>query len=100
MSKLSEIWNSDKSYAAKKTAVITFISLFGLQLLGFLSDVAEWAGATDRSFPSVSPLGKAAVSAAAAALTGLVNYFVNAGQEKGVIPGKAPSYAPEPPKPE
>ena len=40
----------------------------------------------------MSVLGKAAVSALAAAMVGLVNYLVNLGQEKGVVPGKAPTY--------
>ena len=94
MSKMLELWKSDKAYAAKKTAIITFITLFGIQLLGFLNDIASWAGAEGEPFPSVSPLGKAFVAASVAAVTGLVNFFINAGQEKGIVPGKAPSYEP------
>ena len=103
MSKLIELWKSDKAYAAKKTAIITFVTLFGVQLLGFFATISSWAGADGADFPSISPLAKGFVSALIAALTGLVNFFVNAGQEKGIVPGKAPSYEPVgtfPPKPE
>lgn len=85
-----------KTYAAIKTAIITFGTIFAVSLLGFLNDVASWAGSTDSMFPSVSPLGKAAVAALAAAAVGLVNFFVNYGQEKGVVPGEPASYVGKP----
>jgi hypothetical protein len=83
---------SSKLYAAIKTALISFATLFAVSLAGWLTDVMEWAGDTTGDFPSVSPLGKAAVAALAAALIGLVNYLVNLGQEHNVVPGKAPVY--------
>lgn len=98
MNKISDLWKSDKAYAAKKTAIITFITLFSVQLFGFLNDLSQWVG-TDDSFPSASPLAKAFISAVTAALAGLVNFFVNAGQEAGIVPGKAPSYEPTPEPP-
>ena len=85
-----------KTYAGIKTAVITFVTLFAVNLVGFFNDLMSWAGADGEPFPSVSPLGKAAVAAAAAAAVGLVNFFVNYGQEKGIVPGQAPSYPDKP----
>ena len=85
---------SDKLYAAIKTALITFVSLLSVHLLGLVTDVMEWAGNDGADFPSITPLAKAVVAAFVATVVGLVNYVVNLGQEKGIVPGKAPSYGP------
>ena len=61
--------------AAINTAWQTFVGVFGLALLGFLADVQRWAGDVDGAFPSVSPLGKAAAAAVAAAFSGLVAFM-------------------------
>lgn len=46
-------------------------------LLGFLGDVAQWANDNSTPFPEVSVLGKAAVSAVVAALSGLIAFVYN-----------------------
>lgn len=69
---------SDALRRALRTAAQTFVGVFSLTLLGFLSSVQEWAGGTAADFPSVNPLGKAAVGAAAAVAAGLVSFAVNA----------------------
>lgn len=60
-----------------RVAAYTFLSGFGLSLLGFLTDVAAWASSTDAVFPSVEPLGKALAAAVVAALSGLIGFFWN-----------------------
>ena len=62
--------------AAVRTAVQTFVAVFGVALLGFVGGIAEWAD-SGVNFPAVSVLGKAAVSALAAAAAGLVSWAVN-----------------------
>jgi hypothetical protein len=81
--------------AAYRTAFQTFLGMFGLSLLGWLSDVAEWAGSTGTDFPSVSPLGKATVAALVAASSGVVAAIMK------VIGNDGPSYTPpvSPPAP-
>lgn len=86
---------SDNLYAGVKTAIITFLTLFAGTLLGFLHNVQEWASdatGAEREFPSLSPLGKGAVSAASAAVVGLVTWGVNALQSRGKLPGKSATY--------
>lgn len=86
---------SDALKAALWTALFTFIAVFGISLAGWIADVAAWASANDTTagaFPSVTPLGKAAVAAIAAAGSGLVNWIIRAAQSKNVLPGSGPSY--------
>lgn len=84
---------SDSVKAALWTALFTFVALFGISLLGWVQEVAAWAGsATAGDFPSVTPLGKAAVAAVAAAATGLINWIVRFAQAKGALPGNGPAY--------
>lgn len=61
-----------------RVAVYVFLTQFGLALLGFLKDVQAWASSVDAvAFPVVSPLGKAAVAALSAAITGMVAFGYN-----------------------
>lgn len=99
MDKLKTFWNwlSNPAKAALNTSWQTFIAVFGLALLGWIADVAEWAGSTGSEFPSISPLGKAAVSAACAAAAGLLTWIVREVQarraaSKGELAG--PQYPP------
>lgn len=78
--------------AALWTALFTFLAVFGIATIGFLQDVASWASGDALTFPDVSVLGKAAVSAFAAAATGLVNWVVRLAQSKGALPGAGPVY--------
>lgn len=66
---------SDQFKAAVNSAWQSFVGVFGLTLLGWFADISEWAGDSAKDFPSVSPLGKAAVSAVAAAATAIVTYI-------------------------
>jgi hypothetical protein len=78
--------------AAYRTAGQTFLGMFGLSLLGWLADVSSWAGSTEGTFPSVSPLGKAVVAAMVAASSGVVAALMKAFGKEG------PAY-PTTPKP-
>lgn len=61
-----------------RVAVYTFIAQFALSLVGFLSKVAGWATSAEAiDFPAVEPLGKAAVAAFVAALSGLIGFAYN-----------------------
>lgn len=91
---------SNKLYAAVKSALISAFVLFAATLIGFLNQVIDWAGRDDTPFPDMSVLGKGLVAAVSGAAIGLVTYLVNAGQEKGVVPGKAAQYTPKPADPE
>lgn len=99
MDRLRAWWNGlrNPTKAALNTTWQTFFAVFGLSLLGWIADVAEWAGSTATEFPSISPLGKAAVSAACAALSGLITWVVRTLQtmratSRGVLAG--PQYPP------
>lgn len=83
---------TDAIKAGLWTALFTFIALFGASLLGWISDVVEWAGESGTGeFPDVTVLGKAAIAAFGAASAGLVNLVVRLTQ---VATGKGtgPSY--------
>lgn len=69
--------------AAYRTAIQTFIGVFGLALLGWFADVQAWAGDTAADFPAVTPLGKALAAALAAAAAGLVAAVVNVLGKRG-----------------
>ena len=95
-------WYNSRSNAitaALRTFAWTFIAAFSTSLLGFLGDVADWAGSVDGAFPAVTPLGKAAVAALVAAVSGLVNYLVVKAQTAGRLPGDGPQYRLPPPAP-
>lgn len=93
---------SNSLKAALWTFLFTFLGVFALALSGWIGDVATWAGTDGAVFPSVTPLGKAAVAALAAAGSGFVNWIVRFVQSKGILPGSGPVYGelPPPPPPE
>lgn len=96
MTKLKAFWANLSSpvKSGLATATWTFIALFGASLLGFLGQVTTWANGGG-TFPSVSPLGKAAVSAIAAAGAGLVALVVRLAQKHTkLIPGNPPEFNP------
>jgi hypothetical protein len=65
-----------------RTATQVFVAAYSVTLLGFLGQVAEWSSASDKAFPSMNPLGKGAVSAFIAAVSGLVAVFQNWSENK------------------
>lgn len=85
--------NKDAIKAGLYTALWTFIALFGLSLIGWLNDLVAAASNDEAAFVWGDPavLIKAAVSAAAAAASGLVGTIVRLAQ---VATGKGdvPSY--------
>jgi hypothetical protein len=83
---------TDSVKAALYTALWTFIGVFGVSLLGWIGDVAVWASSDTDMFPAVTPLGKAAVAALAAAASGFVGWVVRASQSHGWLPGEPPQY--------
>lgn len=83
---------SDQLKAAAWTALFTFTAVFGIGLLGWIADVAAWAGTDNAEFPSVTPLGKLVVAGLAAAASGFINWLVRLAQAKGVLPGHGPVY--------
>lgn len=71
------------------TAAMTFIGLFAATLTGWLADLSDWLAGDGIDFPDPSVLAKAAVSAAGAALAGLVNWAVRQVQVvtgRGAVP--------------
>ncbi len=85
----------DAVRAALFSALWAFLGIFGLALTGWLSDVIAWAGDVNNVvvFPDPRVLVKALVSAVASALIGLIAFVVRYAQSRGVIGGKAPTYA-------
>ena len=77
--------------AALNTAWQTFLGVFSIALLGFISDVAKWADGDVAQFPAVSPLGKAAVAALAATSSFLVTWGVR-GFQQHYNPQVVPQY--------
>lgn len=71
----------------------TFLGIFSVTLTGWLGSVVEWASTSDQAFPGLTPLGKAAVAATAAAASAVVAYVVNALEDRGTVPAvlKAPA---------
>ena len=77
--------------AGAYTALWTFIALFGLSLVGWLNDVVAAASSDTAGivFGDPAVLVKAAVSAAAAAASGLVGTIVRLAQSatgRGAVP--------------
>jgi len=71
----------------------TFLALFAVTALKFLSQIAEWAGSNGHQpFPDVSVVGYAVISAVVAALSGLIAFAVRVLQAKNVVPGNAPVF--------
>lgn len=64
---------------ALRTFLFSFVAIFGLSLVGWLNDVVQWANDNQAAnvFPDPAVLVKAAISAAAAAASGLVSFVVN-----------------------
>ncbi len=86
---------SNEFKAALWTALFTFVTLFGTSVLGFVQALTDWASSDGTvDFPDVSTLGKAAVAAALAAVTGLINYVVRVAQSRQLLPGAGPQYPP------
>lgn len=83
--------------AGAYTALWTFIALFGLALVGWLNDVVQAASDDNATFVFGDPavLVKAAVSAAAAAASGLVGTVVRLAQV-AMGRGDIPQYANKP----
>lgn len=95
---------SNPTRAALRTAVQAFVAVFSISLLGWLASVTEWAGSTDAVFPSIDPLGKAAVAALVAAAVSLVTYLQNVVERFDKVPVLLPYQKPvenavEPPAP-
>lgn len=85
--------SGDAVRAAWTTALWTFLGVFGMSVLGWLGEVAEWASSSGaHAFPSTSVLGYAFISAGAAAGSFVVAALVRAAQAAGWIPGKPPTY--------
>jgi len=80
--------------AGAYTALWTFIALFGLSVVGWLNEVVDAASGVDGSiiYPDPTFLAKAAVSAAAAAASGLVGTIVRLAQT-AMGAGNVPQYA-------
>lgn len=87
---------SNSLKAALYTALWTFLGVFSVSLFGWLGDVATWAGTDGATFPAVTPLGKAAVAAFAAAASGAIGWVVRVAQSHQLLPGSAPSYPSKP----
>lgn len=87
---------SNSLKAALYTALWSFLGVFSVSLLGWLGDVATWAGTDGAEFPAVTPLGKAAVAAFAAAASGAIGWVVRIAQSHHLLPGSAPSYPTKP----
>ena len=84
---------TDALKAAMWTMLWTFVGLFSMSLVGWVSDLVDWASSSGSSpMPSLSALGYAAVAAAASSVAGLLNFAFRLAQSKGVIPGSGPTY--------
>lgn len=79
--------------AGAYTALWTFIALFGLSLVGWLNEIGEAATSNEGTiyFGDPAVLVKAAVSAAAAAASGLVGTVVRLAQT-AIGAGNVPQY--------
>lgn len=80
----------DSVRSGLNTAVFSFLGLFLPALLGWLGRLSEAVNGGD-PIPPVSPLGKAAFSAALAVLIGLINTAFRAVQAK-TGRGNPPAY--------
>ena len=80
----------DSVRSGLNTAIFSFLGLFLPALLGWLSRLSEAVNGGD-PIPSVSPLGKAAFSAALAVVIGLINTAFRAVQAR-TGRGNPPTY--------
>ena len=77
---------SDPARRALRTLLQVFIAIFGLQLLGWLGEVQEWAsGGRVGQLPDPGVLVDAAVAGAAAAVSAAVSWIQNALEDRGAI---------------
>lgn len=75
------------------SGLFSFLTLFSVTLLGWLQDVVQWASDSGvAEFPTLSVLGYGFVSAAAAAMIGLVNFGFRFIQGSSSLPGGPPKY--------
>lgn len=75
------------------TALFTFLGLFIPTLLSWTQKIAEWASSSGHTpLPGISTLGYAAVSAAMAAITGLIAFAWRAAQTTKYWPGQPPKF--------
>jgi hypothetical protein len=86
--------NRNALKAAGYTALWTFLGLFATSLLGWLQDITAWASDDGGmvAFPDPSVLVKAAVAAAAAAISGVTSAIVRLVQANSSVPGHPPTY--------
>lgn len=75
---------SEPARRAARTFAQVFVGLFVVSLTGWLDDVQQWASG-GAPFPSLSVLGGAAVSAAAAALSAAVTGVHNYLEDRGLV---------------
>lgn len=71
---------SDPIRRAIRTFAQTFVGLFLISTAGWLAALVTWAQCSTSScaaFPSLTPLGRAAVAAGAAAAVALVSFVQN-----------------------
>lgn len=74
------------------TALFSFVTLFGAALVGWLTDLTEWATpGSGAQFPDPTVLRSAAVAAAASAGIGVVNFAVRWVQARTGT-GEVPTY--------
>ena len=90
MSKLPN-WLRAGVVTAFYTAVVPFL----LSMLGWLNDLAEWAGGEGVDFPDLSVVRQAAVALALAVVVGAINAAVRYVQEKRNL-GVPPTYPSKP----
>lgn len=84
---------SNAARAARNTAIQTFIGLFLISAVGWVSKVAEWASSSGATpLPGLSVLGYAVVSAFCAAIVGLGTWAIRAIQANTSLPGQPPQY--------
>lgn len=76
--------------ASVNTAWQAFGGVFGLALLGWLSDVQDWAGGGSEAFPGLDVVGKAAVSGAAGAAAAIIAYVFRRVKPPSFDPAKQP----------
>lgn len=62
--------------SALRVAVYTFLGIFVPAIMGWLADVNSWVDG-DQDFPSLSALGKMAIAAFSATLSGMLAYVYN-----------------------
>lgn len=83
--KLPNAWK-----AGFNTAWQASVGTFLLTIVGFLSDIAQWAGETESAFPAVTPLGKAVVSLAAGLTIGAITVIYRSINPGPVYPSTPP----------